>query len=68
MANAFIDNIQDSKKQFVATFVTDDKLAAILEEFVDAQTAYTKAAVETGIKTAAALAKLAVTPNYFGNK
>ena len=66
MANALIDTIQGSKKQFIATFVTHDKLATIMEEFVDAQTAYTKAAVATGIETATKLSKLATSKEYFG--
>ena len=68
MANAFIDTIQGGKKQFIATFVTHDKLATIMEEFVDAQTTYTKAAFSTGIETATKLAKLATSKEYFGGK
>jgi hypothetical protein len=68
MVNAFIDTIQGSKKQFIATFVTHDKLATIMEDFVDAQTAYTKSIVNTGIDTATKLAKLATSKEYFGGK
>jgi len=68
MANAFIDTVQGGKKQFVATFVTHDGLATIMEEFVDAQTAYTKAAVAIAIDTSTKLAKLAVSKEYFGGK
>jgi predicted phage gp36 major capsid-like protein len=66
MANAFIDTIQGGKKQFIATFVTNDRLATIMEEFVDAQTAYTKAAVATSIETATKLGKLATSKEFFG--
>jgi predicted phage gp36 major capsid-like protein len=68
MANALIDTIQGGKKQFVAKFVTNDELAKVMEEFVDAQTAYTKAAVATAIDTTSKLAKLSVSKEYFGGK
>lgn len=68
MANAMIDTIQGGKKQFVATFVTNDELAKVMEEFVDAQTAYTKAAVSVAIDTTSKLAKMAVSKDYFGGK
>lgn len=68
MANALIDTIQGGKKQFVATFVTNYELAKVMEEFVDAQTAYTKAAVATAIDTTSKLAKLSVSKEYFGGK
>lgn len=68
IANTAIDAVQTSKKNFIATFITNDKLASILEEFVDAQTAYTKSAVDTGIKTATELGKLVTTKEFFGGK
>jgi hypothetical protein len=39
---AFIDTIQNSKKMFVSTFVTEEKVRKPLTAFVDAQTAFTK--------------------------
>ena len=52
--NTAIDTIQTSKKMFVDTFVKHEGLAKSLNEFVDAQTDYTKkafdASVETGTK------------------
>lgn len=41
-----IDAVQSSKKNLVSTFVTNDKVAKALNEFVDAQTAYTKQAAK----------------------
>lgn len=43
----FIDTVQNGKKQFVNTFVQHDGVKKALNEFVDAQSAYTKAAVKT---------------------
>jgi hypothetical protein len=47
-----IDTIQSSKKTFVNTFVTNKTIAAAMNDFVDAQTEYTKKAVKTGTETA----------------
>lgn len=40
--DTFIDTVQNSKKSFVNTFVTEDKLRKPLTAFVDAQTTFTK--------------------------
>jgi hypothetical protein len=50
-ADTTVDTIQTSKKMFVDTFVKHEGLAKTLNEFVDAQTEYTKKAIETGITT-----------------
>jgi hypothetical protein len=47
-----IDTIQTSKKAFVNTFVTNKTIASAMNDFVDAQTEYTKKAVKTGTETA----------------
>ena len=52
-----IDAVQSSKKTFVNTFVTNQAVKDTLVEFVDAQTAYTKAALKAGTDTATVLAK-----------
>ena len=46
-----VDTIQTSKKMFVDTFVKHEALAKTLHEFVDAQTNYTKQAIDVSIKT-----------------
>ena len=46
--DATIDAVQNGKKQFVNTFVTNQAIKDTLVEFVDAQTAYTKSAVKAG--------------------
>jgi hypothetical protein len=47
-----IDTIQSGKKMWVNTFVTNKAIAAAMNDFVDAQTEYTKKAVKTGTETA----------------
>lgn len=51
-----IDAIQTSKKTFVNTFVTNKTIADAMNNFVDAQTEYTKKAVKTGTETATTFA------------
>ena len=55
--DATIDAVQNGKKQFVNTFVTNESVKETLNSFVDAQTAYTKSAVKAGTETATSLAK-----------
>jgi len=47
-ADRFIDTVQDSKKYFVTTFITDENLKAPLFSFIEAQRAFTKQIVKTG--------------------
>jgi hypothetical protein len=46
-----IDAIQTSKKTFVNTFVLNKDIADALNDFVDAQSDYTKKAVKSGTDT-----------------
>jgi hypothetical protein len=55
-----IDAVQTGKKQFVKTFVNNEKIADALNEFIDAQTNYTKQAVGTATRTATTLGKEAM--------
>ena len=56
-----IDAIQTGKKQFVnAVFANNTTIATALNGFVDAQTAYTKAAAKAGTDVAAKLASESV--------
>ena len=50
--DATIDTIQGAKKQFVNTFVQNETVAKALNEFVDAQSEYTKKAMKTTMDTA----------------
>lgn len=47
MFDTVIDQVQNGKKQFVNTFITDTKIASTLNEFIDGQTEYTKRATRT---------------------
>lgn len=54
MTNMFIDTIQNAKRSFVNTFVQVPEFSGPMLSFVDAQTAYTKAAVDNASKCATA--------------
>ena len=45
--NTFIDAVQNSKKFFVNSFITDEKVRKPLLAFVDAQTTFTKQIVKS---------------------
>ena len=47
-----IDSIQTTKKMWVKTFVTNEAIAKAMNDFVDAQSDFTKKAVKTGVDTA----------------
>jgi hypothetical protein len=56
-----IDAVQTAKKTFVNTaFANHEAVAKALNEFVDAQTAYTKSAVKAGTDAATKLSSEAV--------
>jgi hypothetical protein len=41
-ADTLIDTVQNSKKQFVKTFVTNEHIAESMNQFIDTQADYTK--------------------------
>ena len=53
--DATIDAVQTSKKQFVKTFVQNEKIAEAMNTFIDAQASYTKQAAKVGTDTFATL-------------
>lgn len=55
--NLFIDTVQSTKKVMVKTFIDNKVIANSLNEFVDAQTAYTKEAVKASISAASTVSK-----------
>jgi len=57
-AYAAVDAIQNSKKQFVSTFVKNEDVSKILNQFVDAQAQYTKSAIDAGIAASSAFSAL----------
>jgi hypothetical protein len=69
MFNSFtysaIDAVQTSKKQFVETFIKHEGIAKALNEFVDSQTKYTKAAVDAGIQTATSIGMIVSTKQFY---
>ena len=58
-AYAAVDAIQGAKKQFVFNFVKYEDLSKILNNFIDAQTEYTKSAIDAGIAAGSQLTDLA---------
>ena len=59
-----IDSVQNAKKTFVTTFVTDDKFKAELIKLVDAQTEFAKGQVKTTLSIAEAFVKNATNAVY----
>jgi len=53
--DATIDAVQNSKKQFVKTFVQNEKVADAMNTFIDEQAAYTKKAAKIGSETVTTL-------------
>ena len=53
--DATIDTIQGGKKQFVKTFVQNEKMAEAMNSFIDAQAEYTKKATKVGTDTVTTL-------------
>ena len=49
--DATIDAVQNGKKQFVKTFVQNEKVADAMNTFIDEQAAYTKKAAKVGADT-----------------
>lgn len=46
MSNMWIDAIQNAKRGWVSTWVKDETLSKPLNEFIDTQTAFTKASLK----------------------
>ena len=53
--DATIDAVQNGKKTFVNTFVQNEAIAQALNNFVDAQSEYTKKAAKVGLDTVTVL-------------
>jgi hypothetical protein len=65
LVNNTVDAIQTSKKIFVDTFVKHEGLSKTMNEFVDAQTEYTKKAIEVGFNTASNLHKTVTDKSFY---
>jgi hypothetical protein len=55
--DATIDAVQNSKKTFVNTFVTNETVKTALVDFIEAQAEYTKKAIKVGQDTATRVAQ-----------
>ena len=62
--DTIIDSVQNAKKTFVNTFVTDSAFKAELIKLVDAQTEFAKGQVKTSLSIAEAFVKNATNAVY----
>jgi len=51
-ADTIIDSVQDAKKKFVTTFVTDESFKTELVKLVDAETQFAKNQTKTSLEIA----------------
>jgi hypothetical protein len=65
LVNNTVDAIQTSKKIFVDTFVKHEGLAKTMHEFVDAQTEYTKKAIDVGFTTGSNMHKIVTDKSFY---
>ena len=64
-AHAAVDAVQNSKKQFVETFVKHEGIATAMNAFVDAQSKYTKSAIDAGINAATSIGMIVSSKAFF---
>ena len=62
---AVIDGVSDFKKKFVETTVQHEGIKKALNDFVDAQTKYTKAAADAGMQSAMALGMIFTSKEFY---
>ena len=60
-----IDQIQNSKKEFVKHAVKHDQPSSIFNTFIDAQTIYTKNAADAGVDAITSVGMLFLTQNSY---
>ena len=65
LIHSTVDTIQSSKKMFVDTFVKHDGLAKSFNDFVDAQTDYTKQAIDVSVKTGSEVYKTLTDKSFY---
>ena len=63
-ADFYIDGVQNAKKQFVNSFITNESFKKELIKLVDAQTEFAKGQVKTTISIAEAFVKNATNAVY----
>lgn len=66
-AYSMVDTIQESKKKFVNTFVTNPEINTVLNSFVDAQAKYTKQAIDAGSLAFTKLASMSVDKKFYAD-
>jgi hypothetical protein len=64
-AYAFIDGVSDIKKKFVETTVQHEGIQRTLNDFVDAQAKYTKAAADAGLQSAMNLSMIFLSKDFY---
>jgi len=67
LVNNTVDAIQTSKKIFVDTFVKHEGLAKSFNEFVDAQTNYTKQAIDASVKAGTEVYKTVYDKSFYAD-
>ena len=67
LVNNTADAIQVSKKMFIDTFVKHEGLAKTMHEFVDAQTEYTKKAIDVGFTTGTNMYKTLTDKSFYAD-
>ena len=63
--HAFIDGVSDFKKKFVEQTVQHDGIKTALNNFVDAQTKYTKTAADAGMQSMIALGLIFSSKDFY---
>ena len=66
-AHSAVDTIQTGKKQFLEAFVKQEDVKKVLVQFVDAQTAYTKSAIDAGLQVSTTLSTLFTSQSFYNN-
>jgi len=64
----FIDQVQNTKKEFVKHAVKHDQFSNILNTFIDAQTKYTKDLADANIDIMTSVAALLINKDIFSQK
>lgn len=64
-AHSAIDAVQNSKKTFVETFVKNEGISKSLNQFIDAQTEYTKSALDTSMAAATNLGMVMTSKDFY---
>ncbi len=62
---ALIDSVSDFKKKFVEQTVQHEGIKNALNDFVDAQTKYTKAAADAGMQSMMALGMIFTSKDFY---